>query len=263
MTVHLILAKREDWTNKAKIILFFSIPILLPILGVLLPIIQGYFIFKALCPKKEEEREWWERDCKRFKSLTMIFESIPQLIFTSYCYIRAFHDPQRPKEGLSSIQIISMIVSLVSIIQGLLSRHMYFHRQSQKPGISCGLIYNLVFIVFDMMLKLSVTIMSVFIVGIKITLCWIFLFSVLLLIPNLVYNIHDSKQPSKSHRNKVVIRILINNYHLQVLEVYFFNNIILLDWQVVMVHNWSASLSTDKFTVWKRFQQLETEKSHQ
>lgn len=229
MTVHLILAKREDWTNKAKIILFFSIPILLPILGVLLPIIQGYFIFKALCPKKEEEREWWERDCKRFKSLTMIFESIPQLIFTSYCYIRAFHDPQRPKEGLSSIQIISMIVSLVSIIQGLLSRHMYFHRQSQKPGISCGLIYNLVFIVFDMMLKLSVTIMSVFIVGIKITLCWIFLFSVLLLIPNLVYNIHDSKQPSKSHRNKVVIRILINNYHLQVLEVYFFNNIILLD----------------------------------
>merc|ERR1711976_946953 len=54
-----------------------------------------------------------------------------------------------------------------------------------------------------MMLKLSVTIMSVFIVGIKITLCWIFLFSVLLLIPNLVYNIHDSKQPSKSHRNKI------------------------------------------------------------
>ena len=198
-----ILDKSKDWPTNIKILIIFTLPILLPLLGIFLPIIQGYFIFRALCPKKEEEREWWERDCKRFKSLTMIFESIPQLIFTSYCYIRAFHDPQRPKEGLSSIQIISMTVSLVSIIQGLLSRHMYFHRQSQRCGISCGFIYNFMLIVFDMMLKLSVTIMSVFIVGIKITLCWIFLFSFLLLIPNLVYSINDSKHPSKSHENKV------------------------------------------------------------
>ena len=195
-------------------ILVLGIPIGLPIAGIFLPFIHGYYIYKSIF-SNENEQDWWERDSKRFKSLTMIFESIPQLIFTSYCYVRAFHEPQRSYGELSwyQPQIISMIISSLSIFQGLLSRHCYPYRRSQNFGLSCDLAKTFVLISLDMVLKLSVITMSVFIAGVELTLCWVFLFTILLLVTNIVHNLNDYQLESENNDNALVnnLQILLEN----------------------------------------------------
>ena len=133
-----------DWA-KGVILVIFTILIILPILAVLLPIIQGYFVYKVLKKRKNEQNDVVENSndlrtqlsqsqdpewiVKRFKTLTMFCESIPQFIFTSYCYVRAFHG-NGGNEGW--IQIASMAISFFSIVSGLLNRHRFYYRDTQK-----------------------------------------------------------------------------------------------------------------------------------
>ena len=88
--------------------------------GIFLPIIHGIYVHKLI--KKggddtdadnDDDNEHTEKVVKRFKALNMICESIPQLIFTSYCYVRAFHAPQRGIEGIAWTQLISMFTSFI------------------------------------------------------------------------------------------------------------------------------------------------------
>ena len=158
----------EYLETKYKIMIAISFPITIPIVGFLLPFINGYFILKALC-SNDGNLESWNRDCKRFKSLTMLCESIPQLVFTSYLYIQVFHDPRRPGEDLPALQIISMIISMLSIILGLVGRHFYVHRNNENIGLEKLMCYSLL-IVMDMLLKLAVVLMSILMIGLTTTL---------------------------------------------------------------------------------------------
>ena len=97
-----------------------------------------------------------------------------------------------------------MIISSLSIFQGLLSRHCYPFRRSQNFGLSCELAKTFVLIALDMVLKLSVITMSVFIAGVELTLCWVFLFTILLLVTNIVHNLKDYQVASERNDNALV-----------------------------------------------------------
>ena len=117
--------------------------IILPFVGIILPFIHGYYVYQTLKKdpirrKSSVSQERNVRIVKKFKTLTMICESIPQLIFTSYCYVRAFYTPyQDLKEDIAWKQIMSMIVSFISIVFGLLNRHRYVRRKTEHIKF-CG-----------------------------------------------------------------------------------------------------------------------------
>ena len=180
-----------QWTLKLLSILV--LPILLPIIGIFLPIIHGACVLKTVFMRKGSRvnKIKMERNLRRFTTITIVFESIPQLIFTSYCYIRAFHGQQNGGKDVPLSQIVSMLTSLISIIYGLLGRHIYYRRQTHQTGIS--IIKPLCLITIDIALKLSITIMSVFILGIEVTLIWVVLFALLLVIPK--YETYKLKEP--------------------------------------------------------------------
>ena len=125
-------------------IVIFGILIIMPIVAFLLPIIHGFYVYKVLKKRRNDQNcvqnanniytqksQSDDPECviKRFKTLTMFCESIPQFIFTSYCYVRAFHG-NGGNEGW--IQIASMAISFFSIVFGLLNRHRFYYRDTQK-----------------------------------------------------------------------------------------------------------------------------------
>ena len=189
-----------DWA-KGVILVIFTILIILPILAVLLPIIQGYFVYKVLKKRKNEQNDVVQNSndlttqlsqsqdpewiVKRFKTLTMFCESIPQLIFTSYCYFRAFHGNE---ENKGWIQLASMVISFINIVFGLHNRHRFFHRHTQKiKYCGIGTLKRILVLIMDISLKLSVVMLSVILFGIEVTLVFTFLFTILLMMPNYVY----------------------------------------------------------------------------
>ena len=100
----------------------------MPIVAFLLPIIHGFYVYKVLKKRRNDQNcvqnanniytqksQSDDPECviKRFKTLTMFCESIPQFIFTSYCYVRAFHAPQKGIDGIAWTQLISMFTSFI------------------------------------------------------------------------------------------------------------------------------------------------------
>ena len=127
-----------------KFISVLCVMTILPIVGILLPFIHGYYVYQTLKTDRirrneSPSQEHNERILKKFKTLTMICESIPQLIFTSYCYVRAFYTPNKEllQEDIAWKQIMSMIVSFISIVFGLLNRHRYVRRKTEHIKF-CG-----------------------------------------------------------------------------------------------------------------------------
>ena len=107
-----------------KLIRIICAIILSPAVGIAggfsLPIIHGIYVYKTInrrtddiAANDDDNNELTEKVVKRFKTLTMICESIPQFIFTSYCYVRAFHAPQKGIGGIAWTQLISMFTSFI------------------------------------------------------------------------------------------------------------------------------------------------------
>ena len=83
---------------------------------------------------------------------------------------------------------MSMIISFISVILGLHNRHRYFHKDTEIIKY-CGksTLTKIIVLTLDITLKLSVVILSVILFGIETTLIGIFLFVILLMVPNYVY----------------------------------------------------------------------------
>lgn len=167
-----------------------------------MPFIHGYFVYKLVRCKDENDLYFWERDCKRFKTLTMFLESIPQLIFTTYCYVCAFYGPI-VMESAGSVQILSMIVSLISILKGLYSKHYDFQQRNETTNIIL-IIKSLLSLFLRVGIKISVVLLSIFLFGINVTLVWLFLISFVLIIPTFVYNIEDPNYAEAEGDDKVI-----------------------------------------------------------
>ena len=176
----------KDWDDKEHLAIILSMVFCQPFFAT-------YLVYGVLTDEDiDEEGKVEVFMIKGLKTLEILLESIPQLLLNGY--VRCYLAPGNSGDSWSimdGIQLMSIVFSLAAVLHAVGDRFACYYGKTQLPGISDVAKAQMI-IAFDLILKLSVIVLSSIMFGFPITIGWILGLTVILFIPNIILSLMDS-----------------------------------------------------------------------